>query len=447
MREGACGGSVGKPIGIGLIGCGVVGTGVLRLLAEHKTSIEARIGAELVVRGIAVSDPSRERDPIVPATLLTTDAETLVRADDVDIVVEVMGGTGRAGTLVRSALEHGKHVVTANKALLAEDGVALGALAEAKGKDLYYEAAVAGGIPIIRVLREGLTSDRVRAVYGIVNGTSNYILSRMRSAGLDFAVALAEAQAAGYAEADPTLDVGGGDAAHKLTVLARLAFCEHVRTEHIATEGIDRVSRLDMQFAQRFGYEIKPLAIAQRLPDGRLDLRVHPALVKEDAALAGINGALNAVYVHGELVGPSLLSGLGAGAGPTAVSVVADVVDVAQNHVAGAPARKAAGVRNDSRAVSPQPIGELVSSYYVRMTVKDRPGVLARVTGSLAQHAVSIEQMVQQRPERASTEVAAVLVFLTHDARESDLRAAIAEIDASNDVVERTNVIRIVEQA
>jgi homoserine dehydrogenase len=438
---------VGKPIGIALIGCGVVGTGVLRLLAEHRESIEARIGSSLEIRGIVVSDPSRERDPLVPSALLTTDGEALVRSHDVDLVVEVMGGVARAGALVRLALETGKHVVTANKALLAEEGVALSALAEQKGLDLYYEAAVAGGIPIIRVLREGLSSDRVRAVYGIVNGTSNYILSRMRSAGLEFAVALAEAQSAGYAEADPTLDVGGGDAAHKLTVLARLAFGQHVRTEHVAIEGIDRVSRVDMQFAERFGYEIKPLAIAQRLTDGRLDLRVHPALVQQDAALAGIHGALNAVYVHGELVGPSLLSGLGAGAGPTAVSVVADVVDVAQNLVAGAPARRAAGVRDANAKVSVQPIGELVSSYYVRMTVRDRPGVLARVTGSLASHAVSVEQMVQQRPETASSEVAATLVFLTHEAREQDLRAAITEIDASQDVVSPTNVIRIVDQA
>lgn len=437
---------MGKAIGIGLVGCGVVGTGVLRLLAEHRASIEARIGGPLEIRGIVVSDPGRERDPVVPRGLLTTDGEALVRSPDVQLVVEVMGGTGRAGDLVRAALEHGKHVVTANKALLAEQGVALSALAESKGLDLYYEAAVAGGIPIIRVLREGLTSDRVRAVYGIVNGTSNYILSRMRSAGLEFATALAEAQAAGYAEADPTLDVGGGDAAHKLVVLARLAFCEHVRVEHVAIEGIDRVSRTDMQFAQRFGYEIKPLAVAQRQSDGRLDLRVHPALVAEDAALAGIHGALNAVYVHGELVGPSLLSGLGAGAGPTAVSVVADVVDVAQNLVAGAPARRAAGIRDGGAPLATQPIGELVARYYVRMTVHDRPGVLARVTGSLAQHAVSVEQMVQQLPERTSAH-AATLVFLTHEARERDLRAAIAAIDASPDVVEPTNVIRIVDRA
>ena len=436
-----------RKIRIGLVGCGVVGTGVLEILAENGTLIADRLGAELEVRHVVVGDPKKPRSALVPSEKVTTDVDVVLRYPEVDVVVEVMGGVDRAYSVVRGALDHGKHVVTANKALLAERGEELLAYAESKSLDVYYEAAVAGGIPIIRVLREGLVSDRVLSLHGIVNGTSNYILTRMRQAGLGFAEALREAQEKGYAEADPTLDVGGGDASHKLAILARLAFGKHVGIDDITTEGIDRVSRVDMEFAQRFGYEIKSLAIARTLPDGRLDLRVHPTLVPEESALAGIHGALNAVSVHGAMVGPSLLSGLGAGAKPTAVSVVSDVVDVARNILVDSTARIGTATRQRREDVPVLPIGELVTSYYLRLTVKDRPGVLARVTTVLAAHGVSIEEMVQQRPEVAGSESSVTLVMLTHEAKEAAVRGALAEIDGHDDVLAPTNVLRIEENA
>lgn len=432
-----------RTIGIGLVGCGVVGTGVLEVLARNGSLIEERLGARIEVRHVVVGDPKKTRAAIVPIDRIRTDVSAVLDDPDVDVVVELMGGVERAFEVVRSALERGKHVVTANKALIAERGEELFAIADARDLDVYYEAAVAGGIPIIRVLREGFASDRVRSVHGIVNGTSNYILSRMRSAGLDFGVALREAQEAGYAEADPTLDVGGGDASHKLAILARLAFGRQVRVEHIQTEGIDRVSAVDMEYAARFGYVIKPLAVARELDDERMDLRVHPALIPADAPLAGIHGALNAVFVKGLMVGPSLLSGLGAGAGPTGVSVVSDVLDVARNILADANARVSTPTKAVDGPVEVQPIGELVREYYLRLTVKDRPGVLARVTGVLAHHGVSIEQMVQQRPQSDSKDAPTTIVFLTHESRESDVRAAVAEIDGHDDMAAPTNVLRI----
>ncbi|MEO0323439.1 MAG: homoserine dehydrogenase, partial [Myxococcota bacterium] len=287
-----------RTIRLGLIGCGVVGTGILRLLRDNESTLGQRLGAPLEVRRIAARDPHKERDPVVPLGLLTADATAVVDDPEVDIVVEVMGGVAEAGTLLRRALEGGKHVVTANKALLAEEGDALLELADARNLDLYFEAAVAGGVPILRVLRESLASDRILALRGIVNGTSNYVLSRMDQDGLEFAAALAEAQSAGYAEADPTLDVNGGDAAHKLAILATMAYGTRVHPRQIDVEGIDEVSRLDMEFASRFGYVIKPLAVA-RWAEAGLDLRVHPALVPRGGVLASIGGALNAIYVEG----------------------------------------------------------------------------------------------------------------------------------------------------
>lgn len=432
-----------RSIGIGLVGCGVVGTGVLEILEQHRALIDERLGARVEIRHVVVGDASKPRAAVVPSDKIRTDASVVLDDPAVDVVVELVGGVDRAFDVVKTALERGKHVVTANKALLAERGEELDAIADARDLDVYYEAAVAGGIPVIRVLREGFASDRIRSVRGIVNGTSNYILSRMRSAGLDFATALREAQEKGYAEADPTLDVGGGDARHKLAILARLAFGRHVRVEHIATEGIDRVGAIDMEFAQRFGYVIKPLAIARELDDGKMDLRVQPSLVRDDTALAGIHGALNAVHIVGSMVGPSLLSGLGAGAGPTAVSVVSDILDVARNILADSNARVTTKSRPVDGPVEVQPIGELVREYYLRLTVKDRPGVLARVTGVLAAEGVSIEQMVQQRPSSEAKDAPTTIVFLTHEAKERAVRAAVAEIDRHDDMAAPTNVLRI----
>ena len=302
-----------REIGIGMIGCGVVGQGVLRLLHDNARSIEARLGGKLVVRRIAARDSGKARDPVVPLDLLTYDPQLVLEDPSVDVVVELVGGLEPAGSYVRQALERGQNVVTANKMLLAEHGHELIELAESRGVDLYFEAAVAGGVPIIRVLREALASDRILGLRGIVNGTSNYILSRMHDEGLGFADALAAAQAAGYAEADPTLDVGGGDAAHKLTILATLAYGARIASSQIPTEGITEIEAVDIEFARRFGYVIKLLAVARSLETADaasdrdhapLDLRVHPALISERSVLASVSGALNAIYVQGEALGP-----------------------------------------------------------------------------------------------------------------------------------------------
>ena len=443
-----------REIGIGMIGCGVVGQGALRLIRDNARSIEARLGGRLVVRRIAARDAAKERDPVVPLELLTFDPQVVLDDPSVDVVVEVVGGLEPAGQYVRQALERGKNVVTANKMLLAEHGHALIELAESRGVDLYFEAAVAGGIPIIRVLREALASDRILGLRGIVNGTSNYILSRMHDEGIGFDEALAAAQAAGYAEADPTLDVGGGDAAHKLTILATLAYGARIAPAQIPTEGITEIDAVDIEFARRFGYVVKLLAIARSLDApreggneaelGPLDLRVHPALVRERSVLASISGALNAVYVQGEALGPCLLSGLGAGSMPTAVSVVSDLVDVGRNVFAGSrgrvPSRAFRGEHLVVRKV--RDMGEHIGRYYLRFAVLDRPGVLARIAGVLGAFDVSIEQMVQQA-RSASAEEPVSVVMLTHAALERDVQSALREIGSLQHVVARTRMIRI----
>ncbi|MDH5674468.1 MAG: homoserine dehydrogenase [Myxococcales bacterium] len=431
-------------IRIGLLGCGVVGQGVMALLSEHAASIEARLGTRLSVSAVAVRDLERDRGPHVPAQLLTREVERVVEAADVDIAVELMGGLDPAGDYVQRALAAGKSVVTANKALIADRGHALIEQAEGAGCDLYFEAAVAGGVPVLRVLREALASDRVTALRGIINGTSNYILSRMQSEGMEFAQALAEAQAAGYAEADPTLDVGGGDAAHKLLILATLAFGKRIALDSVATEGIDRVAALDIEFARRFGYVIKPLSIARQLEGDALELRVHPALVDRRDPLAHMDGALNAVQIEGAGVGPCLLSGLGAGSLPTAVSVLSDIIDVARNHLCDGrgrvPARAFAGASLGQ--ASARDMAEHHGRYYLRFSVRDQSGVLGQLATALGARDVSIEQMVQ---EGRGAEQPVSVVLLTHPAREGDVRAALAEIDAFDVVVEPTCVLRIEE--
>lgn len=421
-----------RKVRIGLLGCGVVGTGIVRLLRDNAPTIEGRLGAPIEVVGIAVRDLDKPRDAIVPAELVTEDALGVATHPDVDVVVEVMGGLHPAGELVRAALDAGKHVVTANKALLAEEGDALLETAEQKKVDLYFEAAVAGGIPIIRVLREGLASDRIVALRGIVNGTSNYVLSRMQHEGLDFDEVLKDAQRLGYAEADPTLDVGGGDAAHKLAILATLAYGARVHPREILKQGIDTVGAVDMRYAARFGFVIKPLAIARPVAFGReeaLDLRVHPALVSESSVLASIGGALNAVFVEGAMLGPCMMSGPGAGALPTAMSVVSDIVDVGRNMLVDTHARvPTRAFRGESLStVRVRPSTEHRCRWYLRFSVSDQAGVLARIAGVLGGFDVSIEQMVQEGGRGASDE-AATLVMLTHEAREGDVREALAEI-------------------
>ena len=429
-----------REIRVGLCGCGVIGEGLAKALLEHADVIRERVGAPVKLAAVADKDPARL--DIVRAQdesiALLDDAFEVAKRDDVDIVVELIGGVEVADRLVRTALNAKKHVVTANKALLAERGGALFELAAANGCDLYFEAAVAGAIPVIRVIRESLASDRIQSVRGIINGTSNYILSRMANDGAAFADALKAAQEAGFAEADPTLDITGGDAGHKLAIIAGLAFGARVLPSEIPTEGIEEVDPRDIQYARNFGYAIRPLAIAQRLEDGALDLRVHPALVPAGDPLAHVDGALNAVAIQGEMVGPSFLSGLGAGAGPTATSVAGDIIDIAKNTLAGAPVRTWAF---PSEGAEIQAIADVSSRYYLRFSVRDESGVLAALSGSLGDSGISIEQMVQDVDAGGTASIA----MLTHHAREGDVRDSLHAIDTTDLTTAPTHLIRIVE--
>lgn len=432
-----------REIRVGLCGCGVIGEGLVKALLEHADVITERAGAP--IRLAAVADKDAARLEIVRAqdatVALLDDAFALAQRDDVDVVVELIGGVDVADRLVRTALEAKKHVVTANKALLAERGAPLFALAEQNGCDLYFEAAVAGAIPVIRVIRESLASDHLRSVRGIINGTSNYILSSMANEGAAFADALKAAQEAGFAEADPTLDITGGDAGHKLALIAGLAFGAHVLPGEIPTEGIQDVDPRDIQYARNFGYVIRPLAVAERVESGALDLRVHPALVPNSDPLAHVDGALNAVAIQGEMVGPSFLSGLGAGAGPTATSVAGDIIDIAKNSLAGAPVRKwHLPAEGDGKI---QPIADLSSRYYLRFSVQDESGVLASLSGKLSDAGISIEQMVQD--VESGDEGTATIAILTHHCREGDVRASLAAIDETHLTTAPTHLIRIVQ--
>ena len=432
-----------RDIRVGLCGCGVIGEGLVKVLQQHADVIRARAGAP--VRLVAVADKDPARLDVVraqdPGIAVLDDAFEVAKRDDVDIIVELIGGVDVADRLVRAALNSKKHVVTANKALLAERGAALFALAEANGCDLYFEAAVAGAIPVIRVIRESLASDHIRSVRGIINGTSNYILSSMANEGAAFADALRAAQEAGFAEADPTLDITGGDAGHKLAIIAGLAFGARVLPEDIPTEGIEQVDPRDIQYARNFGYVIRPLAVAERLQSGLLDLRVHPALVPEGDPLAHVDGALNAVAIQGEMVGPSFLSGLGAGAGPTATSVAGDIIDIARNSLAGAPVRTWHLPSEGDQNI--QSIDDLSSRYYLRFSVQDESGVLAALSGKLGDSGISIEQMVQDVD--AGDAGTASIAMLTHHAREGDVRDSLNAIDATHLTTAPTHLIRIVE--
>jgi len=433
-------------IKVGLLGCGTVGGGVIQLLRANASYLEARVGAPLDVVRVLVRDPDKERVPELDRSRLTTDPEAILGDASIDVIVEVMGGVDPARAHLTRAIEAGKQIVTANKMLLALHGGDLLERAKKRGVDLAFEGAVGGGIPVIRVLRDALASDTIASLSGIVNGTSNYILTRMRADGLSFEAALQEAQAKGYAEADPGLDVDGGDAAHKLVVLAMLAFGARLDGVKIPTEGIRGVEPVDHELAERFGYVVKHLAIAKDRTaagaargTGALELRVHPALVAKDAPLANINGVLNAIAIEGRALGPCLLSGRGAGDLPTAVSVVADVVDVAIAKKSGVSGQSTRAIRLAQRVVAP--MDDIEGRYYFRFSVFDRPGVLARITGALGERGVSIEQLVQQG--RGSTDVPVDVVMLTHETKESAVQAALGAIGASDFVAKPPRMIRV----
>ncbi len=427
-----------RDVRVAILGCGNVGAALIGILQERADALAVQAGARFVIAGIAVNDLDAARPAHVPRELLTTDAAALVADSSVDVVVELIGGIEPAGSLLRAALSSGRPVITANKALLAsKDGVALRSLATEQGVDLLYEAAVAGAIPLVRALRESLTGERIHRVMGIVNGTTNFILTKMGEDGADYATVLAEAQALGLAERDPTADVEGFDAAAKAAILAGVAFGYNVSDDAVAREGITGITSGDVEFARRAGYVIKLLAVVERSGEDGLSVRVHPALVPNAHPLAGVRDAFNAVFIEGEAAGELMLYGQGAGGLPTASAVVGDLIDATRNLLAGTTAP--APDREPAHLV---PEADLEAGFYISLDVADRPGVLGAVTTAFGDNGVSIRSVEQ---EGGAGE--ARLVFVTHVAREGAVRATLDTLEGL-DVVERIGgVMRIVGAA
>ncbi len=426
-----------QPLKVALLGCGTVGSEVFRLLGEQAPDLAARAGAPLEVAGVAVRRRNRPRAVDVPGELLTTDAMGLVTSPETDIVVEVIGGIEPARSLLLAALKSGKPVVTANKALLAEDGATLSEAARAGGADLYYEASVAGAIPLLRPLRESLAGDTVRQVLGIVNGTTNYILDRMDTAGASFTEALEEAQALGYAEPDPTADVEGFDAASKAAILAGLAFHTRVTPAGVYREGITGVTPSDIASARTLGHVVKLLAICERSAAG-VSVRVHPAMIPRDHPLAGVREAYNAVFVEAASAGRLMFYGAGAGGVPTASAVLGDIVAVARNRRAGTRGPDA----TTYAGLAVLPMGQALTRYHVALDVADRPGVLARVADSFATHDVSIKAVRQEgRGEDAQ------LVIVTHSAPDAALAACVSDLGSMDVVRAVASVMRVEGEA
>jgi homoserine dehydrogenase len=422
-----------RVIRIGLLGCGTVGGGVVTILHQEADDVAARTGARLEVTRVAVRDATKARDLPLPASAYVTDPLAVVEADDVDVVVEVMGGREPASRLIRRALELGKPVVTANKELVAHEGPELFAAARAAGVDLAYEAAVAGAIPIIKPMKESLAGDRIIRVVGILNGTTNYILTRMTEEGADYAEVLADAQRLGYAEADPTADVGGHDAAAKCAILASLAFDTTVHGEDVFREGIESVSADDIRTADRLGYVIKLVGIASEADD-QVAVRVHPVFLPKTHPLAAVRESFNAVYVDAAYAGELMFYGRGAGALPTGSAVVGDVMDVARNLLQTA---RGAG-ETQHRAKTLRPIEDLQTQYYVLLDVEDEPGVLAEVARTFGEHGVSIAQVWQEGQADS-----AQLVLITHRATEGDLRATVDALASTASVRKVASVLRV----
>ncbi|MEX0754373.1 MAG: homoserine dehydrogenase [Actinomycetota bacterium] len=418
---------------VGLLGSGTVGAAVLRLLHEHAGEIALRAGCRVEVVRVAVRDLAKDRNVPLPADLFTADPQAVIDDPDVDVVCELLGGVEPARELLLSALEAGKPVVTGNKELLATRGRELFDLADAKGLDLYFEAAVGGGIPLIRPLKESLAGERVRRVLGIVNGTTNYILSRMSDDQMSFDDALAEAQRLGYAEADPSADVGGHDAAAKCAIIASIAFDAHVTSSDVYTEGIERVTAQDIEFARRLGYVVKLLAIAE-LDGDAIAVRVHPAMVPQAHPLAAVRGSFNAVFVEGDKAGELMFYGPGAGGDPTAMAVVGDLATVARHLHSGG--RGPVFSRIVERAV--RPIEDNDDQYYLRLEVEDRPGVLAEIAAVLGGNDVSIRSVWQEGAGRD-----AQLVFITHRAREAKFRTAVRELETLSVVEDVRSILRV----
>ena len=428
-------------IKVGLIGWGTVGSGVIQVLLDNADVIESRLGIPLELKRVADLDLERERPVSVPKEMLTTRADDILEDPEIQIVIELMGGLGAAKTVIRKALENGKYVVTANKALLAHAGNELFELALKKGRAIGFEASVAGGIPLIKSLREGLAANQIRTIFGILNGTANYILTRMTDAKLSFGDALGEAQKLGYAEADPTLDIEGIDTAHKLAIASAIAFGTPIQFEKVHTEGISGIAPLDVQYAEEFGYQLKLLAIS-RCEEGRIEMRVHPTLIPRNHVLASVKGAYNAVHIEGNAVGDIMLYGMGAGMMPTGSAVVSDLVDIARDILSDTPGRipPLAFLPDKLQQIEIKPISDITTRYYFRFSALDRPGVLSTISGILGKYHISIAAVIQKgRHAQDSVPV----VMITHEALESNVRNALDEIDHLDVVLAPTSLIRI----
>jgi len=429
-----------NPVKVGILGLGTVGGGTVSVLQRNAEEIERRAGRGIVVSHACAKELNRSLPYSTDDIVITTQLDDVVNNPEVEIVVELMGGTTTAREMILKAIANGKHVVTANKALIAHHGNEIFAAARAKGVMVAFEAAVAGGIPIIKAIREGLSANKILWLAGIINGTSNFILTEMREKGRDFADVLAEAQRLGYAEADPTFDIEGNDAAHKLTILSSLAFGIPLQTDKVYIEGITKITREDVEYATSLGYRIKLLGIAKRTPAG-IEMRVHPTFIPQKRLIANVDGVMNAVLVNGDAVGSTLYYGAGAGAEPTASAVVADLIDVVRA-LTSDPENRVPHLAFQPDALSDLPIlpiEEVETAYYLRMQALDKAGVLAQVAGILGQNGISIEAILQKEPEGSS----AAIVILTHKIVEKQLNAAIQSIESLEGIEGKVTRIRL----
>lgn len=432
-----------KRINVGLIGFGTVGSGVAKVLIDNADVISSRTGLELHLKTVADKDITTDRGVPLAEGVLVDDASLVLDDPDIDIVVELVGGTTIAKEFVLSALSSGKHVATANKALLSTYGKEIFSLATEKGLQVGFEASVAGGIPVLKALKEGLSANRIDSIYGIINGTANYILDKMTNEGSDFADVLKDAQEKGYAEADPTYDVEGIDTAHKLALLIDLAYGTYMDLGDIFTEGISRITPLDLDYAKEFGYSIKLLAIS-KASEGKIEARVHPTMIPSSHPLANVGGAYNAVFIHGDAVGSTMFYGLGAGMMATASAVVADIVDIARDIDKGGEMRVGPLAYTDDaiKDITIKPMEDIRMSYYIRFAAIDRPEVLSKISGVLGRHNISILSVIQKGREEGSV---IPLVIVTHSALEKELRAALEEIKALDVISGEPLYIRIEE--
>ena len=431
-----------KPVKVGVLGLGTVGGGTVNVLKRNAAEIARRAGREIIITRASAKDLDKERICDTRDIILTTDPMDIINDPEIEIVLELIGGAGPVKEMVLKAIENGKHVVTANKSLIALHGNEIFAKASEKGVIVAFEAAVAGGIPIIKAIREGLSGNQIQWLAGIINGTGNFILTEMRDKGRDFDDVLAEAQALGYAEADPTFDVEGIDAGHKLTILASIAFGIPLQFDKVYTEGITQITRLDVEYAEQLGYRIKHLGIARKTPEG-IELRVHPTLIPERRLIANVNGVMNAIVVKGDAVGPTLYYGAGAGAEPTASAVVADVIDVVRA-LTSDPENRVPHLAFQADSLHDIPVltsDRFQTAYYLRLTAEDKPGVLADVTRILAGHHISIEAIIQK--EAPVDETAIPIILLTQITLEKEMNAAITEIEALQTVTGKVNRIRL----